>query len=221
MNSIRLSVLSLEERTLASATPLVAPSVPSVTRAAAASPSPQQEWQKQLKVIRTQFDVPALAGGTINSSITTVAATGVRERGKTVSVQQDDQFHLGSNGKAMTSTLAAILVERGYLRWTTTLGEMFPQQRNSMNPAYRDVTLEQLLNHRGGFDDANVTPELAEKIQSYKGSTWIGRKMFLVETLKTPPGKAGEFSYSNVGYTLAATMMEAATHNTYEWLMTK
>ena len=91
MNSIRLSVLSLEERTLASATPLVAPSVPSVTRAAAASPSPQQESRKQLEVIRTQFDVPALAGGNINSSITTVAATGVRERGKTVSVQQDDQ----------------------------------------------------------------------------------------------------------------------------------
>ena len=39
----------------------------------------------------------------------------------------DDRFHLGSNTKAMTALLAAILVEEGALRWDSSMAEVFPE----------------------------------------------------------------------------------------------
>src|ERR1044071_8169839 len=44
---------------------------------------------------------------------------GVRKRGSAEHIALDDQFHLGSCTKAMTATLAAMLVEEGKLKWTT------------------------------------------------------------------------------------------------------
>ncbi len=37
----------------------------------------------------------------------------------------EDRFHIGSCGKAMTATLAAVLVEEGRLSWTDTVGRIF------------------------------------------------------------------------------------------------
>jgi CubicO group peptidase (beta-lactamase class C family) len=170
---------------------------------------------------RLKADLPALAGGVIANGKTTIAATGVRERGKTATVTDSDQFHLGSNGKAMTSTLAAVLVEKGLVRWNTTMGEAFPELKVRIDPAQRSVTLEQLLNHRGGFRDENVDPALSERALAFRGPAGVGRAQFLPPLLKTPAGKVGEFSYSNVGYTVAAMMLERATGNNYERLMQK
>src|SRR5439155_717648 len=50
-------------------------------------------------------------------------AAGVRKRGTAERITLDNQFHLGSCTKAMTSTLVAMLVEEGKLNWTTTLRE--------------------------------------------------------------------------------------------------
>lgn len=175
-----------------------------------------------LDAARAQANLPAVAGGIVTGgALAGVAATGVRANGSTTAVTADDQFHLGSNGKAMTATLAAILVERGFVRWDTTLGQMFPELRGSMDPAYRSVTLEQLLSHRGGFLDENVSPELFERVLAFKGNGYQARRTFLGDILATPAGTAGGFSYSNVGYTLAAAILERATGNAYEWLMRK
>jgi CubicO group peptidase (beta-lactamase class C family) len=58
----------------------------------------------------------------------------------------------------MTAALLATLVEENKLRWTTTLADVFTELvrvgksgDEGMAPAYRAVTLEQLLTHRGGF----------------------------------------------------------------------
>ncbi len=175
-----------------------------------------------LEAARAAADLPAMAGGVIvNGQLAGVAATGTRERGGTAAVTAADQFHLGSNGKAMTATLAAVLVERGFLRWDTTLGQAFPELRAKMDPAFRTVTLEQLLNHRSGFLDENVSPELFERVLAFRGNGYQARRAFLGDILATPAGPVGGFSYSNVGYTLAAAIMERATGNSYEWLMTK
>ncbi|MBY0458619.1 MAG: alpha/beta fold hydrolase, partial [Gemmataceae bacterium] len=175
----------------------------------------------QLDAIRTKAQLPALAGGFVSGGRVTVAATGVRANGNPTPVTAGDQFHLGSNGKAMTATLAAILVDRGKLNWNTTLGQMFPELRKAMSPAYRNVTLEQLLNHRSGFRDENVSEDLLARVLAFTGNGSQARAFFLKDILATPAGTAGEFSYSNVGYTLAAAMMERATGNAYEWLMRK
>jgi CubicO group peptidase (beta-lactamase class C family) len=59
----------------------------------------------------------------------------------------DDEFELGSCTKAMTATLAAMLVEQGKLRWDMSLAEIFGESMGHIDPAWSQVTLLQLLHH--------------------------------------------------------------------------
>src|SRR4030095_7097444 len=72
---------------------------------------------------------------------------GVRRWGKPEPIQIDDRFHIASCTKSWTATLAALAVERGLLRWTTTLAEGLPSLAPRMRSEYASATLEQLLAH--------------------------------------------------------------------------
>src|SRR5262249_11464654 len=105
-----------------------------------------------LEPLRKKHDVPALAAALVNSKgLVAVGAVGVRKRGDTTAVTVNDQFHLGSDTKAMTATLIALMVEKGELRWNDTLGKTFPKLANKMTPELRKVNLEQLLSHHAGL----------------------------------------------------------------------
>jgi CubicO group peptidase (beta-lactamase class C family) len=105
-----------------------------------------------LTPIRQKFDVPGLAMAVVTShGLQSVGAVGVRRRGTEIPVTLADRWHLGSDTKAMTATLIARLVERGQLRWDTTMAEFFPEWADAMDPAFRKVTLPQLLSHRAGL----------------------------------------------------------------------
>jgi CubicO group peptidase (beta-lactamase class C family) len=49
----------------------------------------------------------------------------VRKHGTDTPVTVDDQFHLGSDTRAMTATMLATLVEERKLSWSTTLEQVF------------------------------------------------------------------------------------------------
>ena len=68
----------------------------------------------------------------------------------TEAVTVNDKFHIGSVTKSMTATVAAMLIERGKISWTTTIGDSFPDLGDQLHPDYRPVTLEQLLAPRSG-----------------------------------------------------------------------
>ncbi len=53
-------------------------------------------------------------------------AVGTRRVGTNITVTVNDRFHLGSDTKAMTALLAAMLVEDGKLKWTSTVATSFP-----------------------------------------------------------------------------------------------
>jgi CubicO group peptidase (beta-lactamase class C family) len=59
-------------------------------------------------------------------------------------------FHLGSKTNAITATMIARLVEAGKLSWTTTAAETFPDLSKTMDPAFRHITIEQLLSYHAG-----------------------------------------------------------------------
>lgn len=66
-------------------------------------------------------------------------------------MKPDDVWLIGSDGKPMTATLIAKLVDRGKLSWTTQLSEMLPMLAKDMRAEYRTVTLLELLSHRAGL----------------------------------------------------------------------
>src|SRR5215813_9646852 len=118
--------------------------------------SSPEDLKSLLEPIRQSHDLPALAGAIVTSKgLQAIGVVGVRKYGASVPVTINDQFHLGSDTKAMTATLLAMYVEEGKLGWDWTLERIFPELASSMNPAYRRVTVEQLLAHRAGFTDAS------------------------------------------------------------------
>ena len=163
---------------------------------------------RALTPIRQKFNVPAMAAVVVTSNgIKFVGAVGVRKRGTEIPVGLDDLWHLGSDGKAMTSTLMARLVERGQLKWDTTLAEVFPDLAPQMNPDFRKVTLLQLLSHRAGLP-ANID------LVQYLGNDVQALRLRVVrdELAKVPSSKPGtKFAYSNVGYIIAGAVVEKTT----------
>ena len=69
------------------------------------------ELETQIESIRQKYAVPALAAMEWKDSrVTNFAFTGFRKTGNPTPFAASDQFHLGSDTKAMTATVIGILV---------------------------------------------------------------------------------------------------------------
>lgn len=166
-----------------------------------------------LKPIRQKSGVPAMAGAVVTSAgVQFVGAVGVRKRGTEIPVTLTDQWHLGSDTKAMTATLIARLVERGRLRWDTTLAEVFPDLAPQMHSDFKKVTLLHLLSHRAGLP-ANVD------LANYAGddAVALGLRAVREELAKKPRHAPGStYGYSNLGYIIAGAVVEKITGQSWE-----
>ena len=132
-----------------------------------------------------------------------------------------DYFHLGSNTKAVTSFIAAMLVEQNRIKWDTRFFELYPAMQAKANPAYKDITLQQLLSHQAGIPAFTDGKEFAV-LPSYDGEKNIQRQEFAQAVLKGRPlGPVGtSYHYSNAGYTLAALMLEKVAGKSWEAIVT-
>ncbi|MDM4765067.1 serine hydrolase domain-containing protein [Pelomonas sp. SE-A7] len=137
----------------------------------------------------------------------------------------NERFIIGSNTKAMTAALAALCVERGLLRWDSKPAELLPELRGQMHAGFQDLTLALLLDHLGGlmaFSEEADAMKFADFLEGFAGAlpgTPSGRRSFMASWLlaQAPAAKVGqEFLYSNAGYTLAASMLEAAAGQDFE-----
>lgn len=165
-------------------------------------------------------DVPGIVGAVVRGDrVIARGAAGVRVAGSAVPVTVDDRLHLGSCTKAMTATLCALLVQEGKLSWSATLPGVMPELAGTMDPAWRGVTLEQLLTHRSGVV-ANPPPTIMLKLMSLGGDVAAGRAGVLKWATERAPARGpGSFEYSNVGYMLAGVMAERVTGERWEELM--
>ena len=67
----------------------------------------------------------------------------------TEAVTVEDRRHLGSDTKAMTATLAAMVVEQSALEFDTPVTQILPEA----DPAWASVTVRHLLSHTSGLHD--------------------------------------------------------------------
>lgn len=171
--------------------------------------------------IRADNGFPAMAVALVrDGKVVEDAAVGLREQGKPDKVQRNDLWHIGSVTKPMTSTLIARLIDQGLLRWDSALGELLP--RIKMRSEYRAVTIEQILQHRGGIPrDMNYTAAYIQRVTRNAETPTAIREAYISDVLQREPvGKPGErMAYSNAGYTLAGYIAEAVTGKPYEQLM--
>lgn len=185
---------------------------------AAAARQTRDETDARLQALRDEAAIPALGGAVVTSDgLVWQGVTGVRRRGGTVSVTVDDRWHLGSNTKAMTAALYARLVEQGLAGWDAPLPRLFPDL--PVDPAWNDVTINQLFGHRAGVRDSAVIP--VWMMTAWGGADVRDLRTRLAETVLTrpPAGPTGAFSYSNAGYILAGAAIERLTGRAWEEVM--
>lgn len=181
-----------------------------------AAPPDVNDLSADLEPIRAKGGVPALAAAAWRGSeLLAIGATGVRKEGGPARVTTDDPWHLGSDTKAMTAVLVAISIDRGKLRFDETLGELFGDR---VNPGYRAVTVEQLLQHRGGMPH--------QFPRDIMRGMWIGgrdprTRAAAIETLlaRPPAQTPGIYQYSNPGYVTLGEVLERVTERRWEDLI--
>ncbi|MEL6348594.1 MAG: serine hydrolase domain-containing protein [Myxococcota bacterium] len=176
-----------------------------------------------LKDIRERHGVPALAAAIVEADgVTAMGAVGLRRNDRASGARPDDPFHLGSDTKAMTATLLAVLSKDHDIGLDTTLADVFPDVE--MATAWRQVTIEQLLHHRGGASKNLLEqhPALWAGLWSRNNDSQGARAWFAGELLRQPPDtEPGGFAYSNAGYMLVGAAMESVTGQSWETLMQK
>lgn len=145
-------------------------------------------------------------------------AVGKRSTTGSAAVTLTDRWHMGSLTKAMTATLAAVLVEDGVIDWNTTAQEVWPESAGQLHADFRDATLRHFLSHTSGLkrDD-----DFGPAADSAPGSVTEKRRAWAVELLSHGAQvNRGQFSYSNVGYMVAGAMLEARGGAAWENLLT-
>ncbi len=187
-----------------------------------AEPSTSTNMLQTIESIRQQYKLPALAAVvTRNGEICDRLAVGVRKWGDSTPVTTNDLFHIGSCTKSMTATLAAILIDQGKLRWDTTIAEVFPELKGQMDKQYENVTVEQLLMHRGGVP--GTPPSDAWKQAWAEHGTPVEQRLkFITAVLRQPPEAVPgtKMIYSNQGYAIVGAMLEKITGSPWETLIT-
>jgi len=179
-----------------------------------------------LRPYLTRFDMPAVAAAVvIRGQIVASDAVGTRRAGTSIPVTTDDRFHLGSDTKAITSLLAAMLVESGKVSWSSTVSEVFPELAPKMDQAVRGVTLEQLLSHTSGISSVTEAHEdLIRRSFALEKRNLDELRYWIIERLVPQPLQSDpstRFAYANMGYILAGAMLERAAERTWEELITE
>lgn len=175
--------------------------------------------------------LPSIAGLMINSDKDLkIVSSGVKALNKPNKVDNTTTYIIGSCSKSMTAAMimkACIVKGIANPMKTITIGSVIP----SVQHAYKDVTLKQLLCMSSGIVDIappngvvsfdfwkyfitstdDLRTQRAQLTQKVCGVGVVGPAF--------PPGTA--YYYSNLGYVIAAHIIEVKFNSTYEEMMKK
>lgn len=190
--------------------------------AAAADTTFSRAVDSAVSELREEHELPALGALVFTADEETLAikVDGVLRAGDSTPVLKDSLWHLGSNTKAMTATLAALLVEKGAIAWDTPVSEVLPKIAGDMHDGAKAITLVELLNHTAGLP---ADPPFEVKRTVIKAGNDLRKqrlelsKWALAQKPANSPGST--FLYSNVGYIIAGAMLEQAGGESWEKLI--
>ncbi len=169
----------------------------------------------QLVQASANHEIPAMGAAVFTKDhILEMVVTGVRASDRPEKVTTADIWHLGSCTKAMTATLAAMLVADGTITWETSLGDVFGDE---IDQGWADVTLKQLVTQCSGFPKGSPSMTYWSDERPIQEQ----RTAHSIEVLSSPPTRGpGElYEYSNDNYIIAGAMLEHATGESWESLM--
>jgi D-alanyl-D-alanine carboxypeptidase len=123
-------------------------------------------------------------------------------------------WQVGSNTKAFTAVILLQLEAEGKLSINDPLGKWLPQY-----PAWRKVTIRQLLNMTSRIPNYALQPAFAAAIAKNPGTRFTAARLvsYAVGVPLAPQG----YYYSDTNYILAQMIIERVTHDSYADQLTK
>lgn len=151
----------------------------------------------------TSANLPAIGAVAFDSQkITTLIVSGTTRADQEIKATKDSVWHIGSDAKAMTATLMAVLVDKKLITWETTMADVFPKIADDFHPGAHTKII-QLLSHTAGLP-ANPEPEARK----------LSRRDMVKLGLNHQP--TGNYLYSNFGYIIAGAVIEELLDTTWE-----
>lgn len=179
-----------------------------VPRAAVKAALPQIEAMAH-KII-ADGGVPGLAIAIVHDDeLVYLQGFGLREMGRSETIDGDTVFPLASLSKPISATVVAALVSQGLLDWKTRIADLDPSFALHDPYPTAEVTVRDLLNHRSGLP--GTAGDDLENIG-------YGRDEVMHRLRLVPPWtsfRAG-YSYSNAGFTAGAVAAARTTGKDWE-----
>jgi CubicO group peptidase (beta-lactamase class C family) len=187
---------------------LIAPLFPLTTGAQVPAPRTPTDTAATLdayaaKAVR-DWQVPGLAISVVKDGRVVFAkGYGVRELGRPAPVDTQTLFAVGSTTKAMTAAALAMLVDEGKVRWDDPVTRYLPWFQTGDPYVTRELTVRDLLTHRGGLGNADYL-----WYESEVPAADVRRR---VRFLRPAYSLRSGFIYQNVMYAVAGDVVEAAS----------
>lgn len=170
--------------------------------------------------IRIAYNIPELAFAVVSADTVFEWQTlGVQRANTDFTAKPSDRFHLGSNTKAITAFIAALLVEQKQMAWNTKFFALFPELKQKSKAIYQSITLQDLLTFRAKLPAYTYTFARPTKAE-IRGDDAQQRLQLATYFLSQKPVPAEKgLTLTNAGYVLAGLMLEKATGKPFRELV--
>lgn len=180
---------------------------PAVTTPGPEAPAVEglQGWVQSARIEHNLIALGAVVAS--RDGILEIAVDGVRAHNTDDPVQIADRWHLGSNTKALTALLYAQMVQQGLATWDTPVSELFPEFSDEIDPAWQEITIEDLFAHRSGLQQMTGAWLNAR----HRDDRPISEQRLEVARIglsKPPSQDQHEFNYNNLNYIVAGAAIE-------------
>ena len=150
------------------------------------------------------WKVPGLAVAVMHDGKVVLSkGYGVRELGRTEAVDEHTLFAVGSTTKAMTAALVGMLVDEKKLAWDDPVLKHLPSFQLKDPAVTRELTVRDLLTHRGGLGNADFL--------WYGQNNSTSQILQRVSLLEPAYSLRSRFIYQNVMYAVAGQVIEAVS----------
>lgn len=165
--------------------------------------SPEGLFIRSLSDLQRKLMAPALALGIVSKVGSSIYIQGIRKYGSAVPASRDDRFGVAGISYMMITTVLAIMMEKGLLKWSTTIQEALPEMVDAMHPAHYATTLEMLCAHASGIEtsvweisEGEVWDQL-KSISGRDGRTAVARAVLAIPPA-TSPGTATSWNENSI-----------------------
>lgn len=158
------------------------------------------------------FQVPGVSIAAVkHGEVVLLRGYGVRQLGGDAPVDEHTVFGIGSNTKAITATLIAMLVDEGKLAWDDRVAGHLPEFALADTAITRQLTIRDLIAHRSGLG-TGVGDLLVFPASDFTRDDIMARMRAL--PLRHP--FRGGFRYNNLMYLVAGAVIESVTGRSWE-----